>query len=464
MPSVLKISIPLILSTSAHTVQLFLDRVFCSWYAPEAMAAAMQAGIASFVAGSLFIGVAGYTNTFVAQYTGAKRDERVGAAVWQGIYFSLAAGVFMALISFAAGPIWRWVGHDPKVIAFEITYFRILSLGGLPMVLAAAVSCFYTGRGKTWLVFYVSVISSIVNIVVNYLLIFGNFGFPRMGIAGAAIGTVAGSVVACIIYIILFMQKRYRQQYKTLANWKFDRELFARLLKFGAPNGFQFMLDILAFTVFVALLGRMGAVAHSASTMVFNVNLLAFLPMIGMGIGVNILVGQFLGADNEKDAETSTWSAFIMCSTYMVSIGIAFVVFPGFFLAPFKAGMDPAYFAEIESLAVKLLWFVAFYCIFDTGNIIFAGALKGAGDTRFVMLVSLGLSWLIMVIPTYFVVILNKGIYAAWFIGTAYVCLLAVVFLLRFLQGKWKKMRVIESVHQPIPPHHQELPPFEAES
>jgi MATE family multidrug resistance protein len=116
-------------------------------------------------------------------------------------------------------------------------------------------------------------------------------------------------------------------------------------------------------------------------------------------------------------------------------------------------------FAKIEPIVIKLLYFVAFYSLFDTGNIIFAGALKGAGDTRFVMYVSVFLNWIIMVIPSWVAVSFLSGssrLYAAWLALSGYVCALAILFFVRFLAGKWKTMRVIEKV----PAMPAEIPPL----
>ena len=143
--AVLRMAAPLILSTGAVTIQMFIDRVFLMWYSKDAMSATLQAGITHFTIFALFLGVATYVNTFVAQYTGAGRPERVGKAVWQGIYFALVAGVLMLGLIPLARPLFDWVGHPGPLREQEIIYFRILCFGAAPSLVAMAVSSFFTG-------------------------------------------------------------------------------------------------------------------------------------------------------------------------------------------------------------------------------------------------------------------------------------------------------------------------------
>jgi len=447
---------------------MFIDRMFLMWHSSDAMSAATPAGITSFVFVSFFMGTAGYVNTFVAQYTGAGRPRRVGPAVWQGIYFALLAGLLMIAVVPHAKLIFQWFGHDPVVQNYEVIYFRIMCLGVCPVVLGSAVSCFFTGRGKTWTVLYVSLTATIVNIGLDYCLIFGNFGFPAMGIAGAAWATVIASCVSTLGFIVLFFRGKNRRDYATGQGAKPDVRLFGRLMKFGLPNGVQFMLDIMAFALFVAFVGRIGKTELAATNIAFQMNMLAFLPMIGFSIALTTMVGQALGKNAPSLAQRSTWSAFYMTFGYISLVAAGFWLIPDVFLYPFAAGADAGEFAVIEPLVKKLLCFVACYCLFDTGNIIFAATLKGAGDTRFVMFLSVSLSWVIMVVPSYWVIHNRygpgEGLYGAWAAASLFVCTLAISFYLRFRQGKWKQMRVIEAVPGTVPMNLPEVPTVEVET
>jgi MATE family multidrug resistance protein len=442
---VLAVAIPLVLSTGSLSIQHFVDRVFLTWYSPETIAAAMPAGMLNFTIMTLFMGTASYANTFVAQYHGAGRYERVGPAVWQGLYVALIGGaVHLALIPLAA-PFFGFVGHEPAVRQHETTYFQVLCLGATPSIAAAAMEGFFSGRGRTWPIMWANVVATFVNVVFNYALIFGNLGFPELGIRGAAIATVLSACTRFLIYTALFSRRAYNQRYRTLAGWRFERPLFARLMRFGFPNGVQFFLDMAGFSAFILLMGRLGTIPLAATNIAFNISSLAFMPMIGIGIAVSVLVGQSLGKGRPDLAERSAYSGFHIAFLYMATVSALYLLVPDIFLKPFAAQADPESFASMRPIATVALRFVAVYSLFDALNIVFASAIKGAGDTRFVMFVIVTLALLVLVIPSYIaLVVLHADVFVGWGIASAYVIILGLTFLSRFLGGKWRSMRVIE--------------------
>jgi len=441
----LQLALPLILSTASWSVQHFIDRVFLAWHSTAALAAALPAGMASFTFLSLFMGVVGYANTFVAQYIGARRPERVGPAVWQGIYLALASGL-LALIPVAfAGPLFELVGHDAIIRQEETEYFRILCYGTGPQVLSTAASCFFSGRGQTWVVLAVNVVAIGANIILDYGLIFGHWGLPAMGIAGAAWATNIGLTIAALSFLGLFLRKQYREEFATLRGWRFDAKLFRRLLRFGGPNGLNFMLDIMAFSLFILVVGKLGPIPLAATNLAFNVNSLAFMPLIGCGIAISTMVGQRLGRDAPEEAEYCTWTGFHMAFAYMGTMVLGYVFLPEFFLSPFDLRAQDADFIEARDTAIVLLRFVAIYCLFDAFYMVFTAALKGAGDTRFIMWVSVTMAWAIMVIPSFIALTyFGAGLYVLWSFICAFIIIMGMVFFFRFRTGKWKSMRVIE--------------------
>ena len=437
--------------------------MFLVWYSPEAVAASMPAGMLNFTVMSLFIGTAGYAGTFVAQYYGAGIYRKIGPVVWQGTYIALAGGiVFLALIPLSR-PMFAFIGHSPLVQENEVIYFQVLCLGAAPGIASSAMAGFFSGLGKTWPIMWVNFTATLVNLVLDYAMIFGHWGFPEMGIRGAAIATVISGYFSFVVYLILLSRKTYDERYHTIKGIRFNKLIFKRLMHFGLPSGIQFSLDMLGFSIFILIMGRLGTISLAASNIAFNINTLAFMPMIGFGIAVSILVGQYLGKNRPDLAEKSTYSAFHMTFVYMSLVALLYLVIPDAFLRPFASKANPETFAAIRQIAKVLLRFVAIYSIFDTLNIIFTSAIKGAGDTRFVLRMIIVLSLVLLIIPSYVaLVIFHKDIYFAWTIISVYIVVLGFAFLLRFLQGKWKSMRVIEEVIPPIPSRMSEMPPMES--
>jgi MATE family multidrug resistance protein len=284
-----------------------------------------------------------------------------------------------------------------------------------------------------------------LNALLDYLLIFGKGGFPKLGVAGAAIATVIAEGVVVIIYFVAIMNRKNDNAYGMFKGSRPDIKLFSQLLKYGLPAGVQFLIDISGFTIFILLVGKLGTIALAATNIAFNINSLAFMPMIGIGVAVSVLVGKYIGGRDIESAQRSVATAIRMVSVYMGGIALLYFFLPDIFLFPFRAQADSGSFKEISRIAVNLLKFVAVYSFFDGFTIIYSSAIKGAGDTKFVMIMIAIMSVCMLTIPSYLVIVVFKqSIYAAWIIASCYISLLGVAFFLRYRQGKWKNMSVIE--------------------
>lgn len=444
----LALALPLVVSQGFMTVQVFLDTILLSWHDSREMAASFPAVMWFWLAFGLLQVTAGYVSTFVAQYTGAGRPRRVGPAVWQGIHFGIIAGLLFLIMVPAAPSLIALGHHTPALQELEVVYLRCLSFAALPMLIMAAINGFFSGRGQTWTVLGIEAAGTAVNVALALVLIPGRFGASEMGIAGAGWATVAGSWVSAIVALYLFFRPQYRQEFNTVGGWRPERELFRRLMKYGGPAGAQVFLDVLVFHVFVQMVGGLGEAQAGATSLTVRLNMVAFLPMMGLGQAISILVGQRLGANRPDLAERSVYTGFRWVFGYMSIVATAYLLIPGVLVGLFEGNSDPERFAAIKAIVPSLLSCVAIYSLADAGNVTFAFALRGAGDTRFVSLLTFALAWPIMVIPTLLLVRSGGNIYWAWAFATAYIVAMAVCFLLRFRSGKWKTMRVIEAASE----------------
>ena len=440
----LKLALPLIVSQSFMTVQVFVDTVLLAWHDPAEMAASFPAVMWYWLAFALLQFTAGYTSTFVAQYTGANRPNRVGPVVWQGIHFSVIAGLIFLLMVPAAPYLIALGDHAPAVQPLEVTYLRCLSFAALPMLVMGAVNGFFSGRGQTWTVLGIEAVGTGVNIAFALVLIFGRLGFPEMGIEGAGWATVIGSWASAIFAVALFLRKKFRIEFNSLAGWWPERELFLRLMKFGGPAGVQVFLDVLVFHLFVTFVGRLGEAQLGATTLAVRLNMVAFLPMMGLGQAICILVGQRLGANRPDLAEKTAYTGLKWTFGYMCIIASAYLLIPGILVGLFESSKDVELFDAVKAIVPNLLICVAIYSLVDAINVSFSFALRGAGDTRYVTAVTFLLAWPVMVIPTFLVVRYGGSLYWAWIFATAHIVGMSICFWLRFRTGKWKSMRVIE--------------------
>ena len=459
----LALALPLIIGNAFITLQLTVDRMMLSWADQDSIAAAFPAAMLFWLPFSLLQGVSGYVTTFVAQYTGAGRPTRVGPAVWQGLYFGVAGGLLFLLVR----PLAEWyVGlgaHAPEIQKLEVDYLKVLAFCALPSLVTASVSGFFSGRGKPWSVMAINGVGTLVNIVLSYALIFGYWGMPKLGIVGAGWSTVAAAFVSAGLALALFWTPKMRREYGTLAGWRFDARLFGRLAWFGGPAGVQMAVDVFAFTLFTLYVARIDVHAAAATSIAVTLNLAAFLPTVGMGQAVAVLVGQRLGEDRPDLARRSANLGVRWALGYMVLLGVAFVFAPSPLINLFAVSADSPE-SELESWALTaamiplLLKFVAVYSLADAVSVVYAGALRGAGDTRFVTWVAFGLAVVLMVLPTFYAVESPPGswlagvadsvggrVYLSWLFATIYIVVAALMFRLRFRSGRWESMRVIEA-------------------
>jgi MATE family multidrug resistance protein len=442
----LQLALPLILSNGFLTLQVTLDRIMLSRLDSDAVGAVMPAVMLFWTAFALIQNTANYATTFVAQYVGAGRPRRVGPAVWQGVHFSVLGGfAFLLLLPFAE-VLMAWGAHSERLQVLEVAYFRCLCFAALPMAITAAASSFFAGRGDTWTVLLINAVGMVVNGLLGYAWIFGRWGFDEWGIVGAGWALVAGSAAAALVAMGLMLRRRYREEFATLEGWRPELGLFARLMRFGLPNGLQWSLDGLAFTAFLFLVGRLGEAELAATSIACTLNLIAFLPTMGIAQAVGVLVGQRLGQDRPDLAERSGWTGFRLGWLCMTAVAVLYVLTPDVLMAPFQSSEDPAKWARVAALVPELLCFVAVYCLFDSMTLVFSFALRGAGDTRFVTAATLTLSWPLMVLPVWVVAQNHWSLGWAWLFATIYIIILALLLLARFRQGQWKTMRVIEAM------------------
>lgn len=443
---VLRIASPLIMSTASLTLTLFVDRMFLSWYSQEAVAASVPGGIVYFTICSFFIGTAQYVNTLVAQFYGAQDLRSCSRSVWQGVFFGLCAIPIILLCIPAGLAVFSWADHPSAIKQLEAQYFTLLMIGGIVQPINAALASFFSGRGKTTIVMWGNVAGNIANTVLAYALIFGKLGLPEMGIRGAGLATAIAGSIPTWYWLWLFLSPQFQPDYATREELGFDRKIFRTLLSFGIPAGIQFFLDVASFAMFVLLIGRSGQVDLAASNIVLSIEMLAFLPMVGMSIATATLVGKYIGMDRHDQAEKSVYAAFYLAMLYMGAMAALFLTFPEVFLDVFRTRHETVSdFSAVAERGVIMLRIVAIWTVFDTLYIIFSGALKGAGDTVFAMWAQIVLAWVFFVPPVYVIIVhLGLGVLAAWLWGLLYVVLIGAAFGLRFRRGNWRNISMIK--------------------
>jgi MATE family multidrug resistance protein len=445
---VLRVAAPLVVSSLSWTIMTFFDRVFLNWVSGEAMDASFTSSVVWFAFLALPLGICAYANTFVAQYDGARRYNRIGIVIWQANWLACGFGLVSLCLIPLAHPLFKLAGYTGQQAADDIHYFQIICLCAPGLLIAEASKTFYSGRGQTWVVMIVDAATATIELGLNYVWIFGYLGFPEWGLAGAAWSTVVGMWLKAVIYVCLPLQRKYHQQFGTVAGIRWDKNLLRRIVYFGWPSGLQFLLDVTGFTIFIFVLNGLGDVAKQATSLAFSISSLAFMPIYGLHIAASVLVGERLGENRDDLAARATITTLQISWAYMAVISLLYALAPGIFVFGFFSGASGTTADQIavRDLAATLLLFVAAYNLLDATQMIFVGALKGAGDTQFLMRVSFVLAILLATFSYLSVEVWRFEVFGAWTLVVFWCLIAAAAYAVRFWQGKWRQMRVIEHV------------------
>lgn len=439
------IAAPMVVSQASETLMLFFNRWVVSFLGADHIPASMSGGLTSFVFTSFFTGITGYVNALVAQYHGAQREERCVQVASQGFWLTLGFYPLLLLLIPAGHRLFIWAGHSPRQLSLEFSYYRILMLGSFIFMIQSVLVGYFVGLGKTRVVMTANLLGILVNLPLNWCLVFGKMGFPRLGIQGAALGTLGGSLFIVSILLVAYLRSSgYRQRTRKTSTWAPRGDLLRKLLRYGLPAGAETFINVFAFNVFVMLMQSYSEQVATAVTITFNYDLVSFIPMLGVGAATTALVGHRMGAGDPAGARKVAFLGLRLGWGYAALMGIVFVAGAPV-LVQFFAGGFTTQDQSILPIAQTLLRMAALYTLADAANVVFSGALRGAGDTRWVMVVSGILHWVMASGAYLFIKILVLPPVLVWLFFIAFVFSLGLSMFLRHRRGKWMSIRMVES-------------------
>ncbi len=439
------IALPMVISFACDTVMTFTDRLFLSRVSPVHMNAAMAGGISYFFMMSFFLGLIGYVTALAAQYLGAGQKFQCSKVVTQSFFIVVASYLFLLLVKSYALEWMKGMGVSSEQFVLQKEYFDLLMLGTIFSLGRHALSSFFSGVGRTRPVMLASFVAMMVNCFLNYCLIFGNFGFPKMGIKGTALGTILASASAFAFLLVIYFGKNNRREFGIKDSFAFNRNLMMKLLRFGSPAGIEFALNILAFSGIIFLFHAQGAVTATALTIVFNWDMVTFVPLIGIEIGVTSLVGRYKGAGELSIAKRAVRSGLKLGLLYSFLMLAIFILFPGGLVNFFRPDIANDIFSAAYPLAVSMIKLVAVYVMAEVFLIVFIGALRGAGDTFWAMVISVSIHWTILVVLYFALNFLHVSAYQGWVILVVIFTAMAALPYWRYRTGAWKSIKIIEA-------------------
>jgi MATE family multidrug resistance protein len=450
---ILAVSLPVIAGMAAQTVMMFCDRIFLARHSVWELQAALPAGILAFTLISVFQGTAGYASTFVAQNHGAGNRNGVAVSYSQGVFLALFSAPILLLIGVPGQEVLKLGGHPAHVLALEEVYFRWMIIAGVGATLNAGAASLWSGLGRTTVTMAAGMAGAALNVFLDWILIFGRFGFPEMGIEGAGIATAISSFVPGLVLISLSMSGKIAREFPIRSLFRFSATQAWKTIRYGLPSAISVFMDVASFSVFVFLTGRLSPVEFTASNIAFGVNNLAFHPLLGFSIATTILVGRYRGAGDSRMAARVTRRTLVVALLYFSAIALTFLLLPGFYMNLFRSPEVDVPFEQLKATGSVLLAILCMWGGFDAVSLMLGGALRGAGDTRFVMLLSTCLGWLFW-IPGIFLLYRGPGtgVISLWLFTTLYIALLAVGYFVRYKKGPWRTIVLVEHGDQlPIP-------------
>lgn len=438
----LAISLPMVVSQACETVLIFTDRLFLSRLGPVQMSAAMGGGLTAFMMTTFFLGLIGYATALAAQYLGAGHKSRCAAVLTQSLIIACIAYPLILAARPLAHGLFVWTNIPAEQLAPQRLYFDILLFGCILGLLRSCFASFFSGVGRTRVVMLSALTAMLVNVGANYVLIFGHFGVPALGIRGAAYGTILGSLCGLFILLAAYLAPGNRREFGVTLP-RFDGKVMRKLLRFGYPAGVELFLNLTAFTTLILIFHAHSLSTATAVTIVFNWDMVSFVPLLGIQIGVVSLVGRYMGAGRPDIAARVTRSGLKMACAYSSVILVLFVCFPAQLVGIFHPeGADPI-FAEAAPLAVGMLRLAGLYVLADAVMVVFSGALRGAGDTFWTMCISVGLHWILLPVLHVTLNVLGLPPQAAWLALVIFFLSFSGVFYLRYRSGKWKTLAVV---------------------
>lgn len=446
----LTIAGPTVATMTSYTLMQFVDKLIVSRIGPEPIYVGAQGdgGIAAFVPISIAMGTLQVVNTYVSQNLGAGKPDRAPAYAWNALWIAMVWWVLLIPYGFALPHIFTAMGREPERAALAASYGQILVFGAGLTMATRAISQFFYGMHKPGVVLLAGVVANLINLGLAYLLVYGEFGFPKMGIAGSGVATVIATGVELSIPMTLFLSAKYNALYKTRTTWRPSLTHFKDLVRIGWPGGLMFGNEMVCWSYFmVYLVGHFGEEHSTAGWIAHQWMTLSFMPAVGISVAVTAMVGKCMGMGRPDLARQRAFMGLGLALAYMGFCAIAFVVFRNPMIEMFiEKDTTPEIAENVVNLGSKMMIAAAAFQLFDAVAMTLSGALRGAGDTIVPGIVTVILAWVCIVVVGNLFVEFAPGLKSVgpWIAAAIYIGALCVFFLSRFLIGKWQSRRLVE--------------------
>ena len=382
-----------------HTFVAFADNVMVGQLGTAELAAVSLGNSFVFIAMSLGIGFSTAITPLVAEADSANNISQGKNAFKHGLILCTLLSVLLFLIILLLKPLMYYMDQPKEVVELAIPYLNYVALSLIPLIIFQALKQFSDGLSNTKYPMYATILANIINIVLNYLLIFGSFGFPKLGIVGAAIGTLFSRIIMVYFLWMIFKSKDKFRPYITNFNFKkIEQKISTKLFNLGFPSALQMFFEVGIFTAAIWLSGVLGKNPQAANQIALNLSSMTFMVGIGLSVAAMVRVGNQKGLNDFISLRRIAFSIFFL--TFIIEI-----IFASFFLI-FRDWLPTLYIdgdtlvnmndnKEVVLIASKLLLVAAFFQIFDGLQVAILGALRGLQDVKIPAFITFISYWIV---------------------------------------------------------------------
>ena len=275
-------------------------------------------------------------------------------------------------------------------------------------------------------------------------MVFGKLGFPALGIVGAGISTVVATLLAFMLFVGFYFRKEHRETFKVLHSFSFDAKILRRFWRLGFPSGLELFLNVAAFNLFLLMFQSYGVAEGASAAIVFNWDILSFVPMIGLSVGIISMIGRFVGARDMARVNEVMTAAFGVALAYALFLAALYSTLRYPLVEVFAPPSGD--FTAIRELSAFMMIGLSSYVIADAVILVSGGILRGAGDTRWLMVASVTLHWAMLVAQFFIIRVFEFSPKVSWLVFAAMILAIALVYALRLKGGRWRDPEALERV------------------
>jgi MATE family multidrug resistance protein len=403
-----QLAAPVMLGMLGHTFVSFVDNIMVGQLGTAELAAVSLGNSFMFIAMSLGIGFSTAITPLIAEADAAEDFEKGKSSFKHGLFLCTVLGVLLFLMLFFAKPLMYLMKQPIEVVELAIPYLDLVAVSLIPLIIFQGFKQFSDGLSMTRYPMYATILANIINVILNYLLIFGKFGFPELGIVGAAYGTLISRII--MVWYLWFLLKGKEKSKAFVTNIKFfvlDKLMLKKLINLGAPSAMQMFFEVAIFTAAIWLSGLLGKNPQAANQIALNLSSMTFMVAMGLSVASMIRVGNQKGLKAYLELRRIAFSLFLMGLLFAIGFAIIFFLFhnqlPKIYV-DFDDTKNLADNTEVVGIASKLLIAAAIFQISDSIQVLVLGALRGLQDVKIPTIITFISYWLI-------------GFPISWFLG-----------------------------------------------